>query len=567
MRLFNWIPLVPAAVALAVPSDEGLEGLEALLRRQLPEHPTHVKTIKTANNVTIRYKEPGKEGVCETTPGVKSYSGYVDISPTEHTFFWFFEARHDPQNAPITLWLNGGPGSDSLIGLFEELGPCHINEKNESYINEHSWNEVSNMLFLSQPLGVGFSYAEKEAGSLNPYTGAFEDADFAGVEGRYPKINATAIDTTVLAAKATWEVLQGFLGGLPKLDARIKSKSFNLWTESYGGHYGPAFFDHFYEENQKIANGTQEGIQLDFNTLGIINGIIDEGIQAKHYPEFAVNNTYGIKATYILTRTKVNDTVYNYMKFANEMPNGCQDQVASCKMLNRTSLSDYAICTEATNMCRDNVEGPYYTFSGRGTYDIRHPSNDPTPESYYLEYLAKDSVMNALGVDVNYTQSNNEVYFAFQQTGDFVWPNFLEDLEDILSRPVRVALIYGDADYICNWFGGEAISLAAKYKHSEEFQKAGYAPFLVDGVEYGETREYGNFSFTRVYESGHEVPYYQPEASLQLFNRTLNGWELSKGEKKAKPDAGSSGPVSATHTQSSVPLPTPTRKPLIPRGW
>jgi carboxypeptidase D len=46
----------------------------------------------------------------------------------------------------------------------------------------------------------------------------------------------------------------------------------------------------------KIANGTQEGIQLDFNTLGIINGIIDEGIQAPHYPEFAVNNTYGIKA-------------------------------------------------------------------------------------------------------------------------------------------------------------------------------------------------------------------------------------------------------------------------------
>ena len=91
-----------------------------------------LETIKTANNVTIRYKEPGKEGVCETTPGVKSYAGYVDLSPTEHTFFWFFEARHDPKNAPITLWLNGGPGSDSLIGLFEELGPCRINKDNES---------------------------------------------------------------------------------------------------------------------------------------------------------------------------------------------------------------------------------------------------------------------------------------------------------------------------------------------------------------------------------------------------------------------------------------------------
>lgn len=36
-----------------------------------------------------------------------------------------------------------------------ELGPCHINESYETYLNPHSWNEVSNMLFISQPLGTG----------------------------------------------------------------------------------------------------------------------------------------------------------------------------------------------------------------------------------------------------------------------------------------------------------------------------------------------------------------------------------------------------------------------------
>lgn len=102
--------------------------------------------------------------------------------------------------------------------------------------------------------------------------------------------------------------------------------------------------------------------------------------------------------------------------------------------------------------------------------------------------------------------SSAEIYYAFQRTGDWIFPNFIEDLEELLELPVRISLIYGDADYICNWFGGEAVSLAANYSGAESFRDAGYVPMVVDGVEYGATREYGNFSFTRIYESGHEVP-------------------------------------------------------------
>ena len=58
------------------------------VKRTLPAEPTGVKTIKSPNGVEIRYKEPGKEGVCETTPGVNSYSGYVDLNDTTHMFFW-----------------------------------------------------------------------------------------------------------------------------------------------------------------------------------------------------------------------------------------------------------------------------------------------------------------------------------------------------------------------------------------------------------------------------------------------------------------------------------------------
>lgn len=218
-----------------------------LLKRQYyPADAEDVKTITTPTNVTLRYKEPGKEGVCETTPGVNSYSGYIDIAPNVHAFFWFFESRRDPANDPITLWLNGGPGSDSLIGLFEELGPCMLSENLTSYVNEHSWSEVSNMLFLSQPVGVGFSYQDEAIGSLNAVTGGFENATEAPPTGRYPildPINEGDIDTTELAAIAAWHIFQGFLSALPQLDPEVeisegnKEKEFNLATESYGGKF------------------------------------------------------------------------------------------------------------------------------------------------------------------------------------------------------------------------------------------------------------------------------------------------------------------------------------------
>ncbi|KAL8718871.1 MAG: hypothetical protein Q9225_004040 [Loekoesia sp. 1 TL-2023] len=108
-----------ASLALSLYACYGVNALPKLEQRQLPADPTGVTTITSPSGVQIRYKQPGLEGVCETTPGVNSYSGYVDLAPDAHTFFWFFEARHNPAEAPLTLWLNGGPGSDSLIGLFQ----------------------------------------------------------------------------------------------------------------------------------------------------------------------------------------------------------------------------------------------------------------------------------------------------------------------------------------------------------------------------------------------------------------------------------------------------------------
>lgn len=48
-------------------------------------------------------------------------------------------------------------------------------------------------------------------------------------------------------------------------------------------------------------------------------------------------------------------------------------------------------------------------------------------------------------------------------------------------------------------------------------------------VPYGLTRQHGNLSFTRVFQAGHMVPSYQPEASLRIFERALFNKDIATG--------------------------------------
>jgi hypothetical protein len=82
------LPLISASFIHSGPSSK----LRNVKRQTVfPKPATDMKTFTTPTNVTIRYKEPSKEGVCETTDGVNSYSGYIDLAPNVHMFFWFVD--------------------------------------------------------------------------------------------------------------------------------------------------------------------------------------------------------------------------------------------------------------------------------------------------------------------------------------------------------------------------------------------------------------------------------------------------------------------------------------------
>ena len=53
-----------------------------------------------------------------------------------------------------------------------------------------------------------------------------------------------------------------------------------------------------------------------------------------------------------------------------------------------------------------------------------------------------------------------------------------------------------------------------------------------DDVVHGQVKQSGFFSFVRIYEAGHEVPFYQPLAALEMFERALKRVDIATGKKK-----------------------------------
>jgi len=78
------------------------------------------------------------------------FTGWLDIG-SHHLFFYYFESQNKPLLDPLTLWMNGGPGASSMIGLFQELGPCLINDAgNGTVYNPYGWTLNSSMIFVDQ---------------------------------------------------------------------------------------------------------------------------------------------------------------------------------------------------------------------------------------------------------------------------------------------------------------------------------------------------------------------------------------------------------------------------------
>ncbi|KAJ1950619.1 hypothetical protein EC988_004323 [Linderina pennispora] len=99
----------------------------------------------------------------------ESYAGHITVrqftpdggaenSGTAKLFYWYFPAiAPKVEKPPLALWIQGGPGSSSMIGLFTEMGPLELTDDGQFTRRNITWANEYNFLVVDQPVGTGFS--------------------------------------------------------------------------------------------------------------------------------------------------------------------------------------------------------------------------------------------------------------------------------------------------------------------------------------------------------------------------------------------------------------------------
>jgi carboxypeptidase C (cathepsin A) len=137
---------------------------------------------------------------------------------------------------------------------------------------------------------------------------------------------------------------------------------------------------------------------------------------------------------------------------------------------------------------------------------MAHLIPDPGPPTNTpIGFFQQAWVQAELGVPLNFTQDSAVIEgLYYNVVGDPARIAGKEAMENLLNGGVKIALVYGDRDYRCPWNSIEKLSLLFDWTGAESFHNAGYE-FIRTNDTYngGVVRQYGNLSFSRVFQSGH----------------------------------------------------------------
>ncbi|XP_017281911.1 probable serine carboxypeptidase CPVL [Kryptolebias marmoratus] len=416
--------------------------------------------------------EARKLSVVGDLPGanVKSYSGYLTVNKqyNSNLFFWFFPGLGARNDAPVLLWLQGGPGGTSMFGLFVEHGPYVVFKNLTVGMRDFAWTSRYSVLYIDNPVGTGFSFTDDDRGFA-------QDQDDVG--------------------RDLYSALTQFFQLFPE----YQSSDFYATGESYAGKYVPAV-SYYIHKNNPTAK-----VKINFKGMAIGDGLCDPEGMLGGYGDFLyqtgmideLQKQYVDKQTQLAIRLIQQQKWVEAFKVFDSLLNGDVDPYPSFfqNATGCTNYFNYLMCQE------------------------------PEDQEYFSQFVTLPAVRRAIHV-------GNLTFHDGSEVEKHLLQDVMKSIKPwlgVLMDNYRVMLYSGQLDVIVaaplterflptvNWTG------AADYKMAPRFH---WKVQPSDTEVAGYVRQVGEFYQVIIRGGGHILPYDQPARSFDMIDRFLStqGW-------------------------------------------
>ena len=439
------------------------------------------------------------------------YSGYLQTTiPGDELFYIYMPSQNQDPNAPLMLWLNGGPWCSSLFGLLGEIGPVSEDNFVAKYeVNPYSWNKEVNLLAIEQPAGVGFSKASD------------------------PKFNWT----DDLMAENLMAGIKDFLN-----EFNLKEKDFYVSGESYAGVYIP------YLAKYILNDKSEDKINLKGVLIG--NGLTDFDVDVERsMVEFGFwhgmisSKTFNLFKKHCLHKPdelhpEENTNEINDGYFPRNVTHRC-NEIREIISNNLRGSDIYGIYRECPLTEKINKENPLYLNSqntyrktilkklkeknnGKKLKEELEPENDVFPElceedMFVDEFLNLNEVKNKLKVfdpSIRWVQCNGNLNYELGNSFDF-YSETMKQFPDL-----KVWVFSGTEDGVLptlgtmRWINKLNLTIEKKWKqyYDDNKQVCGYAQQYKEGLV-----------IVTVKGAGHMVPQDKRAAAYKMYSSFIKG--------------------------------------------
>lgn len=440
------------------------------------------------------------------------YSGYMPIHMENNDegnfFFWLNLQRQQkiiPGKERLIVWLNGGPGCSSMLGNLAENGPLSLKEaSNTTFLlekNPFSWTEIAHVVFVEQPIRVGYSQA---GGSSH------------------------AIQTEYQIARD----FRGFMSSLITTFPHLDGVPVYITGESYAGFYIPWIAYHILKK--QVAGDYSDGVYRHINLQGVAigNGALDYMTMIPSYAEYMYSHGF---------------IPLNAKQYFDKLWTECLDKVLysgkpitvgamqECELLDKVleASGKPNMYNTKTYVQYDSIIARLSLFlNNHRVQEILHvrgynlPGLNFQPEERNSNFVEIKPTLNTN------SNENDKLYYFEPKFWQICNNEITESMQSdhpvstvpalaYISKYIRVMLYNGALDLSCNHLG-IAHALEANTWNGRPWKDAtrGLTKFESDVV--GQHSKLGNLSLFILRDAGHLAPMDLPGATLDMLKRFIN---------------------------------------------